>query len=443
MATTRNTIRFPSVAPGAPAPALQSASHALRSTESLDPLLDRIGEARIVMLGEASHGTSEYYQWRARISQRLIAEKGFDFIAVEGDWPDCYQVNRYIKGYPEAGNSALQVLQAYERWPTWMWANWEVVALCEWLRRHNAGRARQAGFYGLDVYSLWESMTAIMDYLRQSHPEAVAAAREAYLCFEPYGESEQAYAWATRMVPTTCENEVVRVLHALRQSGRSYDSDPEAAFNAEQNALVMVNAERYYRAMVQSNAGSWNVRDRHMAETLDRLLDFHGPQSRAIVWAHNTHIGDARFTDMAGAGMVNLGQLAREQHDQEGVVLAGFGSLQGTVIAAPEWGALMEVMQVPEARPGSWEDMLHDANPGDQLLLLDELRPNEALMEARGHRAIGVVYNPEHEAYGNYVPTILPGRYDAFLYIDQSHALHPLHIEPKKFDPPDTYPWGL
>jgi erythromycin esterase len=422
---------------------LQAASHALENSASLDPLLERIGDARLVLLGEASHGTSEFYTWRARLSQRLIAEKGFSFIAVEGDWPDCYRVNRYIKGYAEAGQSAHEVLQAFERWPTWMWANWEIVALCEWLRRHNASAARQAGFYGLDVYSLWESMAAIMQYLERADPEAARTARQAYLCFEPYGEDEQAYAWATKMVPETCEDEVVELLSAMRRDGARYDSDPEAAFSAEQNAVVMVRAERYYRAMVRSNAESWNVRDEHMADSLDRLLEFHGPGARAIVWAHNTHIGDARFTDMARAGMVNLGQLAGERYGGEEVVLAGFGTHRGSVVAGREWGAPMEVMPVPPARSGSWEAWLHQAEPADRLLLLDSLRGSKSLMAARGHRAIGVVYNPEYEAFGNYVPTILPGRYDSFLYVDQTRALHPLHVTPASQQPPGTYPWGL
>jgi len=422
---------------------IQSISHPLAAVEDLDPLLDVIGDARLALLGEASHGTSEYYLWRARISQRLIQEKGFTFIAVEGDWPDCYRVNRYVKGYPDAGVSAIQVLHAFERWPTWMWANWEIVALCEWLRKYNDRHPRKVGFYGLDVYSLWESMESIIGYLEKSDPEAAKLARQAYLCFEPYAENEQAYAWSTRMVPDTCEDEVIKLLLEIRQKGVRYDSDPEAAFNAEQNALVMVNAERYYRTMVRSDSTSWNVRDEHMAETLDRLMDFHGPHAKGIVWAHNTHVGDARYTDMARAGMFNIGQLARERHGESDVVLAGFGSHRGSVIAGREWGAPMERLPVPEARVGSWESILHRIEASDRLLALETLRRHEEMMRARGHRAIGVVYHPEYEAFGNYVPTMLPGRYDTFLYLDETEALHPLHIEPKQLNPPATYPWGL
>jgi erythromycin esterase len=289
----------------------------LDQKSDLDALIDQIGDSRFVLLGEASHGTSEYYTWRAIISQRLIAEKGFSFIAVEGDWPDCYQINRYVKNYDNAHKSAFDVLHTFDRWPTWMWANWEVAALMEWMRSYNNKSERKVGFYGLDVYSLWESMRSIVKYLENKDPQMAQLARMAYRCFEPYAEDVQAYAWSTRMAPESCENEVIDLLHGIQKNAVSYDGDPEAAFNAEQNALVMVNAERYYRAMVRSDENSWNVRDIHMAETLERLSRHHGPNSKAIIWAHNTHIGDARATDMASQGMVNLGQLVREQQGKK------------------------------------------------------------------------------------------------------------------------------
>lgn len=417
-------------------------SSPLLTAADLDPLMERIGNARFVLLGEASHGTSEYYQWRARLSRRLIEEKGFNFVAVEGDWPDCYQVNRYVKGYREASPSARKVLHTFKRWPTWMWANWEMVAFVEWLRQRNDKRSAKAGFYGLDVYSLWESMESILNYLQKHDPDAVQTALEAYRCFEPYGEDVQSYAWSTRLVPETCEDEVIDLLLEMQRRANRYNGDPEASFNSEQNALVITNAERYYRAMVRSDSGSWNIRDQHMMETLNRLVDFHGPKSKGIVWAHNTHVGDARYTDMAGVGMLNIGQLAREQHGEDSVVLVGFGSHRGSVIAGKSWGAPMERMQLLEARVGSWEDVLHLASQ-DQLILFDQENIPEEMCKQRGHRAIGVVYQPEFESYGNYVPTILPKRYDAFLYIEETEALHPLYIEPEVVNPPDTYPWGI
>jgi erythromycin esterase-like protein len=420
----------------------------LKTPADLDPLMEQIGDARYVLLGEASHGTSEYYVWRYWLSRRLLEEKGFSFIAVEGDWPDCYRVNRYVKGFADSGASAREVLHAFDRWPTWMWANWEVVALTEWLRKHNEEQPeeKKAGFYGLDVYSLWESMDAVLRYLERVDGNAVDAAKRAFRCFEPYEENVQEYARATvSFVPTSCEKEAVAMLTALRRELPDAQKDGrEAYFVAEQNALVVKNAETYYRTMVRGGSASWNVRDNHMVETLDRLMRFHGAESKAIVWEHNTHIGDARATDMAGSGMENVGQLVRERHSRDGVVLAGFGSSRGSVIAGREWGAPMERMPVPEAREGSWENILHKSGAGDKLLLLSEGTHNGEFLEPRGHRAIGVVYDPAYEHWGNYVPTVLPLRYDAFLYIDETRAVHPLHIQPRAdAEPPETYPWNV
>ena len=418
----------------------------LETDAHLDPLLEKIGDARIVLLGEASHGTSEYYTWRDRISRRLIAEKGFSFIAVEGDWPDCYLVNRFAKGWGGAGQSAREVLHGYERWPTWMWANEEVAALAEWLREWNENKpdTEKAGFYGLDVYSLWESIDAVTRYLERMDPALAARARRAYGCFDPYQEDVQEYALATATVPTDCEEEVIAILQSLRARGPDFrDESPEAFFNAEQNALVAQNAELYYRTMIRGGAASWNVRDTHMMETLDRLLKHHGPHARAIVWEHNTHVGDARATDMARAGMVNVGQLARQAHGDD-VVIAGFSSYEGSVIAGEEWGAPMERMTVPQARTGSWESLFHEAGAENKLLLLDDFDEVDGALDPRGHRAIGVVYRPQHEKFGNYVPTVLPYRYDAMLHIDRTTALRPLHLKPREaHELPETYPSGM
>ncbi len=425
--------------------AVRSMARPLATPDDLDPLLERIGDCRCVLLGEASHGTHEYYTWRAAISRRLIEEKGFSFIAVEGDWPDCYRVTRYVKGYADAGDSARAVLHAFERWPTWMWANEEITELAEWLRRHNDRQpeARKVGFYGLDVYSLWDSLYQVMSYLQKEMPDALPAARKAFRCFEPYGEDEQEYARSTMFAPEGCHKEVISLLREIVQRAPKRDGDGrDGHFIAEQNALVVKNAEAYYRAMVRGGPDSWNVRDRHMAETLDRLLEHHGPKAKAIVWEHNTHIGDARFTDMADGGEVNIGQLARAHYGEGDVVLVGFGSYRGTVIAGDEWGAPMEVMRVPPGREGSWEDVLHRAGD-DKLLIFDGESMPESALGWRGHRAIGVVYHPGYERYGNYVPTVLPRRYDAFLYLDQTRALHPLHMRARKEEVPETYPSGV
>lgn len=426
---------------------IREVEHPLRDSDSLDPLLERIGDARVVLLGEASHGTSEYYTWRHSISRRLVEEKGFGFIAVEGDWPDCYRVNRYVKGWPDSGSKAREVLHAFERWPTWMWANQEVVDLADWMREWNDAQPeeRKVGFYGLDVYSLWDSMDAVQKYLERVDPEAARRARRAYGCFDPYRDDVQEYAMATALVPTSCENEVIAMLTEMRRRGPEYREDGrEAYFNAEQNAIVARNAELYYRTMVRGGGTSWNVRDTHMVETLARLMKHHGPDAKGIVWEHNTHIGDARATDMARAGMVNVGQLARQEWGDDEVVLVGFSSYQGSVIAGEEWGAPMERLPVPPARDGSWEALLHAAGEEDRLVLTDRLRDSEEAMDPRGHRAIGVVYNPEAERWGNYVSTVMPLRYDALLYIDRSRALQPLHMPVHDTgEPPETYPTGM
>jgi len=420
----------------------------LRGPDDLDPLLDQIGNARFVLLGEASHGTADYYKLRTTLSQRLIAEKGFSFIAVEGDWPDCYRVNRYVKGLPDAGEHAREVLNAFQRWPTWMWANEEIVALAEWLRQENERLPdpHKVGFYGLDVYSLWESLYALLGYLHRADPDALPAAWQALRCFEPYGEDVEEYARAAHFVPNACEEEVIALLQELRRKAPQYQgSDRDEYFNAEQNALVLQNAEAYYRAMIHGGAETWNIRDRHMTETLDRLMGHHGPTAKGIVWEHNTHIGDARFTDMAQSGEVNVGQLVRERHGDEGVVLVGFGSYQGDVIAARQWEAPMRRMPVPPARDGSWEAVLHEIAPRDQLLMLAGADQTRELLQPRGHRAIGVVYHPEYEHLGNYVPSVLPRRYDAFLFVDKTEALHPLHDVQAEEDGevPETYPSGV
>lgn len=429
--------------------ALRSVARPLASDNDLDRLIERIGEARCVLLGEASHGTSEYYTWRHRISERLIREKGFNFIAVEGDWPDCYEVNRFVRGLDGPG-SPREVLKVFERWPTWMWANEEVVALVAALRKINDSRPseRRVGFYGLDVYSLWDSLHAVLGYARREAPETLDRVREAYRCFEPFDDVDE-YARAATWGLDGCEDKAAAMLAELRGRRQSdARDDPEAAFDAEQNALVVRNAENYYRIMMHGGGESWNVRDRHMAETLDRLLDRHGPAAKAIVWEHNTHIGDARATDMGRAGVINIGQLARERYARDDVVLVGFGSHHGTVIAGDAWDAPMERMTVPEARVGSWEVLMHRAFAGeDQLLVFDGQEDDSPLRERRGHRAIGVVYHPEYES-GNYVPTDLADRYDAFLYLDETEALHPLRTAGRRDhegheEAPETYPSGM
>ncbi len=410
---------------------VRALAHPLRDAADLDPLIERIGDARIVAVGEASHGTHGYYAWRAALTRRLIEERGFSAVAVEGDWPDCFRVNRSVRLRPGADEDPQQALDAFSRWPTWMWANDDVVEFCRWLRRYNADRGEddRVGFYGLDVYSLWDSMHELVHWLEANEPGHVSQARRALACFEPYGEGGAEYAFAHRFSPTSCEDEAVELLRSLcedRGRREALAEDAEGRFSAEQNAAVVVDAERYYRAMVQGSAASWNVRDVHMADVLDRIVEHTG--GKVVVWEHNTHIGDARATDMAPAGMVNVGQLLRERHGDD-VVLVGLGGHRGGVIAGAEWGAQMARMTVPPARTGSLEALLHDAVGEDSLFVFPRGDRADWLDRRLDHRAIGVVYRPERERWGNYVGTVVGDRYDAFLYLDRTTALQPLHLE--------------
>ncbi|MDB5233794.1 MAG: protein-L-isoaspartate O-methyltransferase [Hymenobacter sp.] len=397
----------------------------LETAQDLDPLLAQLGSSRYALLGDATHGTTEFYAWRATLTKRLIQEKGFTLIAVEGDWPAIYELNRYVKGANNAA-SAAAVLHGFDRWPTWLWANPEIAELAEWLRTYNSTQpaARKVGFYGLDLYSLWESLENIRDHFPEADAATLTAVDTALDSLSPYNRDEQRYMRAASG-GASAAGVVGDVLTAVRNRVKALPAGSESAFNAEQNALVAVNAERYYRTAVRSNAGSWNLRDQHMVETINRLMSFHGATAKIAVWEHNTHIGDARYTDMASHGEVNVGQLMREQHATEGVYAVGTGTYSGTVTAAAVWGSTVATMVVPAAKSGSWEAAMHEQQPGNKLILLDAWRADEQLTARRGHRAIGVEYNPNSET-GNYVPTDLPHRYDAFLFIDQTQALRPL-----------------
>jgi erythromycin esterase len=402
-----------------------SAISGLETDQDLEVLLNDIGNARYVLLGEASHGTAEFYTWRAHITKRLVQEKGFTLVAVEGDWPAAYQLNNYIRNQSQAGSAQAVLTGAFNRWPTWMWANQEIAELAEWMKTHNSGTGNRVGFYGLDVYSLWESMEEVQRYLNQTDPAAAQAANTALQCFAPYNRNEDTYARATFSGSGSCADELEALLEATQASIGDAGAADEAAFNALQNARVALHAERYYRTSATNGSLSWNIRDQHMMETINALMQHHGAAAKVIVWEHNTHVGDARYTDMTDQGLVNVGQLVREQHSDQGVYITGFGTYAGSVIAAEAWGAATREMQVPAAKPGSWEAILHRQEPLDKIILLRGLRQEPRLMQERGHRAIGVVYNPGAEG-GNYVPTILPERYDAFLFIDRTTALHPL-----------------
>ena len=404
--------------------------HALpfESSKDLTPIIDAIGEAKIVLLGEASHGTSEFYTVRAELSKRLIEEKGFTLIAVEGDWPSCQKVNQFIKGYESEENDVRHVLKSFNRWPTWMCANKEIAEFALWLKSHNQQQEKQkVGFYGIDVYSLWESLDELIKYLTETNPEGrdLALAKKAFSCFEPFNRHPETYAMSSLNITQACVDEVSSLLTSIRSHEDHYKNDQEADLNIKINALVARNAEEYYRAMVRNDGLSWNVRDEHMVEAINEIMDYHGKDAKIIVWEHNTHIGDASHTDMASEGMINVGEVLRKQNKKDNVYAVGFGTHSGTVIAAEEWGVPYKRTTVPPAMKNSWEDALQKTGAHNKLLIFNG-ENRHLFNEWIGHRAIGVVYNPEYEAYGNYVPSKMGSRYDAFIYIDETTALTPL-----------------
>ncbi|MNX17137.1 Erythromycin esterase [compost metagenome] len=414
-----------------------------RTPEDFDRLIDRIGDARIVMLGEASHGTAEFYAIRAQITQRLILSKGFNMVAIEGDWPDAARVNRFVTG--ETEGTVLDSLAGFKRFPTWMWRNTVILDFVAWLREHNAQTPeRMTHFYGLDVYSLHSSIAEVLRFLSEVDPEAAAKARERYACFEPFQDT-QTYALSAHYLAESCEDQVVENLLELQRRRGDYEkrSSPEAVLDAELNALAALNAERYYRQMVYGGAVTWNLRDHHMVDVLNRLLKHMGPDSKAILWEHNSHIGDFRATYEGRSGHVNVGQLVREQFGDRAFAV-GFGTYQGTVTAALEWDGPHSYMRVPPARDHSYEAIFHEAGMDRFFLDLDAPllgRGGEWLFATREERAIGVVYHPDRERWGNYVPSRLAKRYDAYLFFDETLAVEPL--DPFERPGLEAYPEGL
>lgn len=413
----------------------------IRKEQDLRALVRQMSEARVVMLGESTHGTEEFYRLRRQISQMLMEDYGFKFIAVEGDWPDCYKFNQYIKEKSPA-DSVEELMHTFQRWPLWMWANVEVAELIKWMK------GRDKGFYGLDVYSLYESIEVLISYADKLDTESAARIRKVYGCFEPFEQRETKYAQSLTRYPSGCEQEAMDCLRNLvRLRLEQTQLDEEELFNARQNATIIKNAEQYYRAMLQGDAYSWNVRDQHMMETLDQLLRRHGEGAKAIVWAHNTHIGDYHATDMLEDGYINIGGLARERYGIENVYLVGFGTFQGEVLAGKAWSAKPQVMTLPPAAAGSYEFHLHKVGQemkAEQFFFsMDHAQP-KALQKRLGHRAVGVVYQSGYEQQGrNYVPTDLAHRYDAFIFVDHTSALRAIYPQqPRAGLIPETWPAG-
>jgi protein-L-isoaspartate(D-aspartate) O-methyltransferase len=413
--------------------------------QAFGALFDRFGDRRIVLLGEASHGTSEFYRARAAITQRLIEHHGYTILAVEADWPDAAAVDRYVRHRP----ARPDVEAPFQRFPTWMWRNTDVAAMVEWMRRHNDGianRSNRAGFYGLDLYNMRGSIAAVLDYLDKIDPQAATVARERYGCLTPWQREPSSYG---RAVLTEgyrkCEQAVVAQCRDLLKRELDYAAqDQEGFLDATQNARLIASAERYYRVMYYGGAESWNLRDSHMFETLENLLKARASKSKAVVWAHNSHIGDARYTEMGTVrDELNVGQLCRERFGRE-AVLIGFGTHTGTVAAASDWDGDMEIKRVRPSHQDSYERQCHDAGVARYLLDFDRAEPvRRRLSEQRLERFIGVIYRPETELMSHYASASLSRQFDAFVWFDETQAVTPLGPQPVKAGVPDTYPFGV
>lgn len=421
-----------------------------------DPLLNLVGDAPLCLLGEATHGTHEFYRERAEITKRLIKEKAFTAVAVEADWPDAFRVNRYVRGLSD-DKDANEALGGFKRFPTWMWRNTVILDFVEWLREYNASLALTApkvGFYGLDLYSLYTSIEAVLGYLSKIDPEAAKRARYRYSCFEHFSEDTQAYGYAATFgLTTSCERDVVDQLIEMRRRAADYASrDGRIArdeyFFAEQNARLVLNAEKYYRTMFRGRVESWNLRDRHMAETLDALithLTIQGEPAKVAVWEHNSHLGDARATYMADHGELNVGQLVRQRYGRD-AILVGFTTYKGTVTAASEWDGPAERKRVRPALPESYETLFHESAGSNFLLPIRTNKAAEsAVRQPRLERAIGVIYLPQSERHSHYFNARLADQFDLVIHIDETQALEPLERYGlwETGEPPETFPTGM
>lgn len=435
---------------------IDDAAHPLTGApHDYNPLLDRIGDARFVLIGEASHGTHEFYQQRAEITKRLIEEKQFTAVAVEADWPDAYRINRFVRGYP-GDAEAIEGLGDFKRFPTWMWRNADVLDFVGWLRQHNdqlpPGK-HKTGFYGLDLYSLYTSIEAVLGYLAKVDPDAAHRARFRYACFEHFEEDAQRYGYVAGLGLTqSCEDAVVEQLLELQRRALQYaQRDGRVAsdefFFAEQNARLVRNAEEYYRSMFRGRVSSWNLRDQHMSDTLDALfahLSHHEGDAKIVVWAHNSHLGDARATQMGDIGELNVGQLTRDRYGSD-AVLVGFSTYSGTVTAASDWDNPPERKRVRPGLPNSYEALFHQVStPAWFLILNDGSRRLIDLPEPLLQRAIGVVYLPETERASHYFEGRLGAQFDAIIHFDETRAVEPLERTPRwETREWETFPSGM
>ncbi|TVQ51419.1 MAG: erythromycin esterase family protein [Phycisphaerales bacterium] len=412
------------------ADALREIAQPIEKVEDVTPLLEKIKDRRHVLLGEASHGTHEYYVWRAGISRMLIEKGRANFIAVEGDWDAARHVHRYITHHEDAADSAREALANFTRWPGWLWANEEMVELVEWMREYNEERdaEKRVGFYGIDIYGYERSLEqgpGKAGALDEALKEKMA---EGFSCLARYAGDPQAYVMATAREGVDCSTSIRELVETLREDAESWRERDRAQFlNIKQHAMVVKSAEAHFRTAIRQDAESWNVRARHFFDTYRRLIDFYGEdEARGIVWAHNTHIGDARATQMGDMGMLNIGQLARQHYGQDHVAAIGFGTVRGTVIAALQWEGPRQTMTIPDPIAGTLEAAFDQIERDQAMFWMEDAKEKEAFSRRLGHRAVGVTYNPRQERQGNFVPTVWPERYDAFIFFRETKALSPL-----------------
>ena len=402
----------------------------LEGDASLDELISAAADKELVLLGEASHGTHEYYLWRDKISRRLIEEQNFNFIAVEGDFASLYHLNRYVKNLDGAASSAREVLLKLDRWPTWMWANEEVVALTEWLRNHNdkLPQNEKVGFYGMDVYDEWNSKKVVLDLLKETNHSAYEYVKEQYNCFNPHKGDSWDYAHAVEAGKKNCAVATKNVVEYIRNNRNDFaELTDDTYFYLLQNTIVVHNAEEFYRESVASIGHvSWNSRAHHMHGTVNDLLNLYGENSKGIVWAHNTHIGDAEYTNMRATGEKNIGQLSREELGNDNVFLIGFTTYEGKVMAGSSWGGRMKEMTIPPAVSNSIEYKLNEVDQESFYLIFDKEDRLDKNLSVMGNRAVGVVYNPKKDNR-QFVPTIVPLRYDALFFFKKTTALRVLN----------------
>ena len=434
-----------SVADAALARLVAAAAEGFQSVDALDldPLLRRIGDARIVLLGESTHGTSEFYRMRERITRELITRSGFSFVAIEGDWPDAALLDRHVR----AGSTSEEAWSGFARFPTWMWRNEEVRGFIDWLREHNAQVAHPVAFHGLDLYSLYSSIDAVLNYLDRVDPGTAQVARQRYGCLTPWQSDPASYGLAALTARyRSCESDVVKMLVDLQQNSPAYiGQDGDHLMDALQNARIIRQAERYYRTMYYGSRVAWNLRDSHMFATLRHLLSFHGAASKAVVWAHNSHVGDSAATEMSLREEFNLGHLCRKVFGPS-VCLVGFGTYCGTVAAATDWDAPMEVKTIRPALSASYENLFHASGVPRFVLPLREGPGSSAMIEGlsipRLERAIGVIYRPDTERQSHYFDAVLARQFDEYIWFDETSAVTPLPAKAREALA-DTYPFGV